>query len=211
MHPAVHTYYASGKRVGVDFSLLEISLPNEEMIDLIQNVGFDLIIIPPIIQMARELIGKSMYVKADLQIEDAPERVHCATFVAWLYAQFGIWLPNKCLFQSLYGFEVKMSDRKEGDLVFIKGHHGLYISDPRKKIGHVGILTKEDTIIHAANSRRHVVEDTWSEFIDPKRRPIAIRRLTPSFERLATFQIPESKNIVMMLDVWRMLVKHLPV
>lgn len=210
MHPTIHTYFASENRVGVDFTLLDIGLPDTQAIRLIEEAGLRQIDVPPIAQLARDRIGKSRYVKRNLSLNEAPLRVHCATFVGWLYAQFGIFLPNRCLFQSLFGLPVNQGEEQEGDLIFIEGRHGLYLSDPNMKIGHVGMMTESGTVIHAANSRRNIVEESFDDFIHPEKSPVIVRRITPSFDRLAVFAIPDSIPIHMMLDAWRLIVRSLP-
>jgi len=118
------------------------------------------------VQLARDLVGTPYCYSATL--EDAPQVFNCYTFTQWIiYARHGILLP--CYPEDQYAYELCAPAELDGlqrlDLVFTSG-------TARKcpfPIGHVGLATGENTIIHATNeygkNKGGVFEISLDEFL----------------------------------------------
>ena len=136
-----------------------------------------------ILTAARGCIEKSRYVfKRELQ--NPPDTVNCETLVQFAFRAAGIILPHKCVDQMHYGGEVHWFDlKKSADLVFAAGHWEGYVDThpkPRtsQRIGHVGIITEHNSVIHASHTAGTVVEESWEDFL--RKYPLrAITRIIP--------------------------------
>lgn len=152
---------------------------------------------------ARSLIGKSEY-KRRSTFSDAPERVDCSSFIKWIYGQLGIWMPRYAVQQFQSGINVNESELRELDLVFTRGANPIYLTDPGCMVGHVGLCTGSETIIHAANTRRGVVEDDLLSFVGNDL--VGCRRIvTKSF---VTLRIPTTRVVETSEDIRVMLIRN---
>lgn len=105
---------------------------------------------------ARACVGNSTYrLKADTA--SAPLFVDCSSFTQWLFLQSGIRLPRLAYQQfehCTHYLPVHLA--QSGDLLFWGGGH--YHAYQSILIGHVGFVTTEKTVIHAASRKSGVVE-----------------------------------------------------
>ncbi len=200
--------------VGVDFSLLELPISQEEALSLLAQDGYeDVTIQNKLLFLARSRKeGVSQYQRS-VGINQAPQIVHCATFIRWLYGNLGIWLPKTAFLLREYGSLVQDDDYKIGDLIFSSGSDGIgyYWNDEHDGVGHVGMITDTNTVIHAANSQLNVVEESFEDFCTDYHKFRGIRRIVPNLERLVVLKIPERRRekIELMLEIRKEILKHL--
>lgn len=76
----------------------------------------------------------------------------CSGFVMSVFAKYGVYLPHSSSGQSYCGTSVSSSQMQPGDLVFY-GSGG---------INHVAIYIGNGMIVHAANTRRGIVFNSWN-------------------------------------------------
>ena len=71
----------------------------------------------------------------------------CSGFVQSLFRICGIWLPRDSSYQEREGESINYGQHKQGDLAFFSkpGH---------TKVTHVGIISSDDTVIHASGKVR---------------------------------------------------------
>lgn len=76
----------------------------------------------------------------------------CSGFVMSVFAKYGVSLPHSSVSQSYCGTTISSSQMQPGDLVFY-GSGG---------INHVAIYIGNGMIVHAANTRRGIVFNSWN-------------------------------------------------
>ena len=76
----------------------------------------------------------------------------CSGFVLSVFAKYGVSLPHSSRAQAYCGTSISSSQMKPGDLVFY-GSSG---------IDHVAIYIGNGMIVHAANTRRGIVINSWN-------------------------------------------------
>lgn len=76
----------------------------------------------------------------------------CSGFVMSVFAKYGVSLPHSSVGQSYCGTTISSSQMQPGDLVFY-GSGG---------INHVAIYIGNGMIVHAANTRRGIVFNSWN-------------------------------------------------
>ena len=135
-------------RCAVDLEALDLPISREEALAILCRKEFSLIEVD-MIALARQWIGRSAY-RRGTWASGAPAVVDCSSFVKWLYAQRGIWLPRLAVQQRECGERVHIEDIVAGDLVFVSGRFDFYRSDPSDGVGHVGIATGDGTVVHAS-------------------------------------------------------------
>lgn len=200
--------------IGVDFSLLDLPVSQEEALRLLKKDGYeDVTIENNLLTLARSRKeGVSLYQRS-VGIDQAPHIVHCATFIRWLYGNLGIWLPKTTFLLREYGVPVQEGNYQIGDLIFSSGSDGIgyYWDDECDGVGHVGMITDTNTVIHAANSKLHVIEESFEDFYTDYRKFRGIRRIVPDIERLVILKIPEKRRekIELMLEIRKEILKHL--
>lgn len=185
-------YRAVGNRCAVTLNSLDVPISREAVRSLLAEKGFAAISVD-LVTLARQCIATSRY-RRGARLAEAPAIVDCSSFVKWLYAERGIWLPRRSIQQRDLGEAIELEDLITGDVVFVSGCIDYYHYDPRSGVGHVGIATGEGTVIHAANSKANVVESTVLEFVgDDKFR--GARRYIPKGVEVVTFKTPPDREI----------------
>lgn len=186
-------YLAAGKRCAVDFKSLKLPVSKEIALNILSKINFKVLDID-LMEIARSCIGKSMY-KRGSSIHNAPWQVDCSSFTKWLYAQKGIKLPRRSIQQRDFGESVLISELVSGDLVFISGCINYFFDDPTDGVGHVGIATGKDSIIHAANSKIGVgvVETDVESFTRKGFR--GARRIIPKEANILTLAVPDNREV----------------
>ncbi|KKQ94039.1 MAG: hypothetical protein UT20_C0041G0007, partial [Candidatus Levybacteria bacterium GW2011_GWA1_39_11] len=142
-------YRAVGNRCAVILDSLHLPISHEETLIILNHKGFVLVEVD-IIALARQCIGISQY-RRGARPSEAPLVVDCSSFIKWLYAQRGIWLPRRSIQQRELGEVVNLDELVAGDVVFISGRIDYYHDDPANGVGHVGIATGYGTVVHAAD------------------------------------------------------------
>lgn len=157
-----------------------------------------------LVNLARACVGVSRY-RRGARPEQAPEVVDCSTLTRWLFGKRGIGLRRYAVDQRDEGRRLRADETpRAGDLLFAAGYHARYRDDPEDGVGHVGVWTDANTVIHAANSERGVIEDELCFFASEERRRGYVRLLPDDL--LWTFLKPSGVCIEHTDDlVWKVL------
>lgn len=185
-------YRAVKNRCAVNLDSLKLPILDAEALMILIRRGFRVVGIN-IIALARQCIVTSKY-RRGAMLSEAPAIVDCSSFMKWLYAERGIWLPRRTIQQRELGEVVSLEDLTVGDLVFVSGHINYYYNDPADGVGHVGIATGDGTVIHAANKKVNVVEGPVDEFVG-KNKFRGARRYIPKDRTVITLETPSGREI----------------
>lgn len=200
-------YRTTGNRCAVALDSLNLSISNEETLGILRKKGFEKVEVD-LIELARQCIGKSQY-KRGVKISEAPAVLDCSSFMKYLYAQRGIWLPRRSIQQRELGEIIKLEEVNAGDLIFVSGYIDYYINDPLDGVGHVGIVTNENTVIHAANKKNGIIESSITDFIG-KEKFRGARRYVPNSIEVITLIIPSTKDVEFSDDLKWIVLQSLP-
>jgi len=157
---------------------MNASFSDERVRDIMARAGFRLLHVD-VIEEARACLGAKY--SRGVELRSAPETFDCSGLIVHVFAKKGVRLPRYAIDQLNIGpgsFVVRIDDLKKGDLVFTNGKCGFYWDDPMRRVGHVGLVTGNGTVIHAASSARGVVEDAFKKFF-AKRNFVGARRVLP--------------------------------
>ncbi len=182
--------YRSDNRLCVHFRTLTPSLNFSSIENYLKDKGYT-INTPNIIEVAKAQIGKKY--KRGSKINEGT--FDCSLFTQYVYGQMGIYLPRISIDQFDSGIQAE-EDPVPGDLIFTSGKNGYFHeSNPEVKIGHVGLYTGS-SVIHAANTERGVVEDSWEIFFG-KEIPLTPRvvRIHPYLNEAITLILPPNSDI----------------
>lgn len=185
-------YRAVEGRCAIDIYKFNIPVSKEKVLRVLIDNGFKIININ-LIALARQYIGKSHYCRG-ANISEAPWIVDCSSFIKYIFGQYGIWLPRRTIQQRELGEAVSISEIVAGDLVFIPGKINYYYDNPIDKVGHVGIITSNNTVIHAANEKLGIIESPLEKFID-KKIPCVIKRYIPQDREIIVLEFSIEKGI----------------
>jgi len=144
-------YRSTANRCAVALNDLHLPVSRGEIMAILNSKKFKVVDVD-IIVLARECIGVSKY-RRGARLYEAPGVFDCSSFIKWLYAQRGVWLPRRSIQQRELGETIGPSELIAGDVVFTSGYINYYINDPTDGVGHVGVYTGDRTIIHAANKK----------------------------------------------------------
>lgn len=200
-------YRACNNRCAVILNDLDLPIPREQILEILHRKGFELLNVD-IITLARERIGKSQY-RRGARMWEAPEIFDCSSFVKWLYARRGIWLPRRGIQQRQLGETINQQDLIAGDAVFTSGRINYHYGCPENGVGHVGITTDRETMIHAARKGAGVTETPLAEFIGNNKFRGA-RRYIPRGEEVLTFETPLHWEIETADDFRWIVLQNLP-
>lgn len=195
-------YRAVGNRCALDLSSLPLT--EETSLRLLYLLGFKILQVSAG-ELARSCVEYSRYCRG-VSIREAPAVLDCSGLVKWACAQQGIWVPRLSIQQFAYGDEVPGSKPEEGDVLFTSGFANFYETDPRIRIGHVGLVTEKGTIIHAAGPRTAVQEVSVKRFIG-KRTLQGVRRF--STKKTCTLLVPDTYLVEWSDDIRWLLLQNL--
>ena len=200
-------YRAVGSRCAVILDSLHLPISREEALAILNHKGFVLVEVD-IIALARQCIGTSQY-RRGARPSEAPTVVDCSSFIKWLYAQRGIWLPRRSIQQRELGEVVNLDELVAGDAVFISGRIDYYHDDPANGVGHVGIATGYGTVVHAADRKVNVVESPLDKFVGETKFRGARRYISQNVEVL-TFETPLNREVEVADDIKWIILQQLP-
>ncbi len=199
-------YRAVANHIAVDFKELNLPICDEEAIRILESIGFKVINVD-IISEARNLVGRSQYHRG-ARLSEAPAILDCSSLVKYIYGLSGIWLPRRSIQQREIGQIIDLPNRQSGDLIFCSGRIDYYKDDPADGVGHVGIISGPDTVIHAANNKVGIIESAISSFTqDGKFRDI--RRIIP-LQGINTFETPPNREVETSEDLRWIILQNLP-
>lgn len=191
-------YRAVGNRCAVVIESLRLPVSREAILEMLKRKGF-IVREVDMIGLARKCVGTSTY-RRGARLSEAPAVVDCSSFMKWLYAMRGIWLPRRSIQQRKLGEAIPLDALHAGDLVFVSGRVDYYMDDPADGVGHVGIATGENTVIHAANKRSNVVETPLDAFVG-KNKFRGVRRYIPRQAEVITLETPAGREVELADDL----------
>jgi len=200
-------YRAVGNRCAVILDFLRLPISRERALAILDQKGFRIVEVD-IIALARQCVGVSQY-RYGARPSEAPVVVDCSSFIKWLYAQRGIWLPRRSVQQRKCGEAVSLDELIAGDVVLTSGRINYYLDNSTSGVGHVGIVTGEGTVIHAANSKVNVVETPLDKFVG-KTKFRGARRYIPRGIEVLTLETPPHREIEMADDIRWIILRSLP-
>lgn len=191
------SYRAVGGRCAVDLGRLSIPGTPDEKRAAIESVGCAILSVDST-ALARSCVGRSMY-RRGARMREAPGVVDCSSFMKWIFGEIGIWIPRRSIQQRDWvgngGHAVNDHDEvRPGDLVFASGFRDHYDTDPSQGVGHVGIVTGDRTVVHAANSELGIIENPLKEFLYLNNFRGA-RRMIPADHVVLTLQTPPEREV----------------
>jgi len=200
-------YRACGNRCAVILDSLHLPISREETLAMLNNKGFALVEVD-IVALARQCIGTSRY-RRGARFFEAPAVVDCSSFIKWLYAQRGIWLPRRSIQQRELGEVINLNELVAGDVVFVSGWIDYYHDEPANGVGHVGITSGCGTVIHAADRKADVVETPLDKFVG-KTKFRGARRYIPKNVKVLTFETPLNRDVEIADDMRWIVLQSLP-
>lgn len=200
-------YRAVGNRCAIILDFLRLPLSREEVLAILIRKEFRVIEVD-IIALARQCIGTSLY-RRGARLFEAPAVVDCSSFMKWLYARRGIWLPRRSIQQRECGEIVTLDELVAGDAVFVSGWINYYHDAPARGVGHVGIYTGDGTVIHAADKKANVVESALNTFIG-KTKFRGARRYIPKGVEVLTLETPADREVEIADDMRWIVLQSLP-
>ncbi len=138
-----------GRRVLAPMRLLPL-------FDGLPNVGGEIIktdIARTVEHLARAKLGTNY--RATAMPSYAPKGYSCSTFVHWMFAFVGMYMPRYAIDQSYIGERLDAPGRP--GLAFYRNR--FPIRDRGRAVGHVGITTTRGTIIHGSHVAGQIVEE----------------------------------------------------
>ena len=189
-------YRAVGNKLAIDFGELALPIPDNFALKILGSIGFKVTEVD-IVGEARKLVGAA-YRRA-ARLSEAPNVFDCSGFVKYIYGLSGIWLPRRSIQQREQGVSVEIEGRRPGDIVFRNGWIDYYRNDPQDGVGHVGIISNYDSVIHAANKNSGVIESSIEPFIEECNFR-GIRRMMPEIG-FCVLETPEQREVEIFDDI----------
>ena len=191
-------YRAIGNRCAVNFKKMKLPVSELVATQVLKHLGFEVLEVD-LLSVAHEIIASKHTFKKVASIKEAPETISCATFIKWIYAQKGIWLPTRCIQQYLFGKTIPYLEAKAGDLLFVSGWNSdYYDEDPLEKVGHVGMIKDQNTILSCSNRYSGATEISFDSFVQKRninREVRGVRRYIPDDEITYTVISPEDLEV----------------
>lgn len=188
-----------GDRVLLDFR--EFGFSDESRADIgeaLESLGFGFRTFD-VVEIARSRLHCSQY-HQNAPMGAAPRRMDASSFVKWVFEIAGVWLPRLPVQQAEEGNPIDPRSIRAGDVIFMSGAHDRSRTDGAPGIGHVGIVTSKDSVIHFPPSG--ITEDGIEPFLGPKGR--GVRRLIPK-RGMHTVYCPLGLDIETTDDIYWML------
>lgn len=201
------SYRAVGNRCAVDFDELQLPISYEEAEVILIKQGFK-VVETDLMELAHGCLGTSQY-RRSARLSEAPAVVDCSSFIKWLYGMCGIWLPRRTIQQRELGESITLDQMVAGDVVFFTGSVNYYHDDPSHGVGHVGIVTDDGKVIHAAGRKEGVIKQELDEFLG-KRELRGVRRYIPQGRRIVTLETPPEREVEISSDLRWIILQLLP-
>lgn len=197
-------FRAVGRRVAVDIPSWHLPLTLDQSLARLRGLGF-IVHETKFETLARSVIGKATY-RRSAPLAAAPYAFDCSSFVKWLYAERGIWIPRRCLHQFHSGTPVEENAILPGDLVFLNGTPCPPLGTPENRVSHVGIVIDNGIVVHATPETMYGIAceklTSWRQ----KKIWRGARRFIPPDHSILTIEIPPDREIETSDDVcWHLL------
>lgn len=200
-------FRAVGNRCAVDLNHFNLNIEPDQTFAILDREGFELISVD-VITLARQCVGVSKY-RRGAKPSEAPRVFDCSSLIKWLYGMRGIWLPRRSIQQREVGEIINVESLAAGDAVFVSGRIDYYENNPADGVGHVGIFTSSNSVIHAANSRLGVIESSLEDFLGTEKFRGA-RRYIPKGTNVLTFKTPAHREVETADDIKWIIRQSLP-
>jgi cell wall-associated NlpC family hydrolase len=200
-------FIKAGNRLAVDFTEFNLSISKDEALKILQQNNITPIEVD-IIEIARSHIGKPF--RIDARFSEAPEVFNCSNLIKWLYAQLGIWLPKRAITQAHFPLvrEIQTNEIQTGDLIYLSGFRNLYFDNPNDGIGHVVFCSGQNTVFHAPNRTRTVIEEPLSDILAKKEKFRKCVRVFSHLDNIITLNLPPDSEIENSEDIrWLLMSK----
>lgn len=186
-------YRAEGDLVAVDFAEMEsCGISEERALKILLERGFKIVEVD-LSEIARNLVGGNVQYKRQAKMSEAPMVVNCSTFIKWLYGLKGIWIPRYSLQQRDWH---QCTDLRPESLLLKTGvrdyHQESWDFD---SVGHVGLYTDKNTVIHAVNGAPTIVEVSFEDFVMKNGNFRGIRSVIANPKRTKTLRISQDYEI----------------
>ena len=191
-------YRSVGSRVAVDIDSLRLPISKGEILEILAIKKFKALEID-IVALARKLVGVSEY-RRGAKLAEAPAIFDCSSMIKWLYGQCGIWLPRRSIQQRELGEVVEFNQISSGDVVFVSGWIDYYFDDIADGVGHVGIATNCNTVVHAADKKSGVVETPLGVFVG-KNKFRGARRYIQKNREFVILETPSDREVEIADDI----------
>lgn len=158
-----------------------------------------------IVGIARTRVGRSVY-RRGAGLTDWPEVLDCSALTKWSYGQLGIWLPRYSVDQRDFGLRsANISSMAPGDLIFKSGFRNYYWDNQADGVGHVGLVSTSNSVIHAANSKVGIIESYIDDFTNLNDFR-GVTRIVGNLGKLFTLTLPKGIFLETSTDVrWKIL------
>ena len=159
-------------KVGVSLSEINKTLgtafTEEKTASILKKLHFDFISVVPhseVISLTQTLVGVP-YVRGASVSHDAPKAFDCSSFVSYLYAQAGVYLPRISVDMYVFSEKISKEDIVAGDIIFMNSGLGTihyetvdFMKGTKVPVGidHCGIFLGEGKIAHCSESQGGVV------------------------------------------------------
>jgi cell wall-associated NlpC family hydrolase len=153
-------YRAVKNRIACRFSSLKLHCSEQWFGAFMESLGCSQVEVD-IYSEARKFVGNSEY-RLEALMDEAPRVFDCSSLTKYLFGQKGIWIPRLSVQQRAFGRFVNKP--RPGDLCFTKGFYNFYRYCPGSEIGHVGLYTDQNTVLHATSRHNGVAECTPEDF-----------------------------------------------
>lgn len=200
-------YRAARGRCAFDIAMYDFRIPEPEVMAILDREGFR-VVDADVVGRARRVAGACRYRRGARMVE-APGVVDCSSFVKWIYAERGVWLPRRSIQQRRAGRPVTPDTCQAGDLVFSRGAKGRREDGDDDVVGHVALATGDGTVIHAANAGAGVIESPLDGLLAPDVFR-GIRRVIPENRRVLTLTCPSHWEVETSDDIRWIVLQSLP-
>ena len=192
-------YRAVGNRCAADLVSFVLPVSVEQALGILAGENINLIEVD-IISLAKSLVGKAGWLWAAREWQ-APSFFDCSSFTKWLYGEMGIWIPRRPQqqfeFCREFGSLHSLDQVAVGDILFLNSPYRKGVrSETEEGIGHVCVVSGEDSAICATNSEfgRGVVELPMSGLLS-SRKLVGVGRIAHPAGRIMTFVFPSEREV----------------
>lgn len=190
-----------------------IPIARDSIANTFDRLGFEYRVVEDVgarvVEEARKYLGVPYIYGASISY-DAPRVFDCSSFVNFCFLQSGIILPRISANIFRYGTLIQKEETRAGDCVVSSGTDVekqwtdtrgkeafpyLLESEPlRDPVGHIGILTHADTVIHAAGTGVNCVIEEVLEHSDHFKKGVRYIRLIPDLDDTTYYVVVQPVN-----------------
>ncbi len=190
----------------VSLKQMNVLLTQDEVRRILETLGFESSFLR-VIDDLRWCSDISVYTP-NARVSEAPWRSDCSSLIKWAFGRSGIHIPRLTIQQREFGQRVDFDHIRAHDLVFMNGaRHNYFINDPSDGVGHVGVYTRRDTVIHL--TREGLVEESISDLFLRRDFRGAVRIISNPLSTIV-LKIPPTIDVESEDDLTWLLLRQLP-